>query len=112
MKTLNAWELKPNEIDFPLGEPVLKQKRGLFYRPNNNGYTNELIEAGLYEREEAINYCFDQNGKNGYCDVLAIPIRVAIERNNYCRDRIAKQRAQLDIIEKYVTEDKIPTVVF
>lgn len=112
MRSNNAWELKPDEIDFPLGEPVVKIKRGLFYRPNNSGYTDRLIEAGLYDREGALKYCFDENGKNGRYDVVAVPIRLAMKQANYCRDRIAKQRVQLDELEKYVEEDKIETVVF
>lgn len=112
MRSNNAWDLKPDEIDFPLGEPVVKQKKGLFYRPNNRGYTDRLIEAGLYEREEALKYCFDQNGKNGDCGVIAIPIRLAVKQSNYSREKIANQRQQLNILEKYVTEEKIDVVVF
>jgi hypothetical protein len=72
----NYWQMTPD--DFPEGEPALKQKGGLWYRPNNNGYTDRVTEAGLYTREEVIKDCFhEEEGKvtNGYCNVLGVPVR-------------------------------------
>ena len=34
----------------------LIRKRGMWYRPNSQGYTNNALEAGLYTLEEARSY--------------------------------------------------------
>ena len=103
----NYWELKPNEEDFPPGEPVLKVKRGLWYRPDNCGYTDRVIEAGLYQREEALRYCFDGE-QNGKWDVCAVPIRMAIRQSYYSRQMVNEQRERLNIIEQYLEQESNP----
>jgi hypothetical protein len=34
--------------------PWVKRKRGMFYRPNNRGYTTNVSEAGLFTKEDAL----------------------------------------------------------
>lgn len=92
----NYWELK--ESDFPDGEPALKQKRGLWYRPHNGGYTSDVAEAGLYTREEVIQDCF-HNNRNGYCDVLAIPIRMVM--SDYTIEELDTRIRQLAELKQY-----------
>lgn len=76
MKPKNYYKLTPE--DFPPGEPALKHKRGLWYRSNNRGYTDRIAEAGLYSREDIIQDCFE-GSKNGHCDVLGVPLRMALD---------------------------------
>lgn len=96
---MSWFKLKPS--DFPLGEPVLKMKVGYWYRPNNCGYTDRIYDAGFYERDEAIKYCFNSDGKNGKCDVLAVPIREALRNSGLRKSRIAEIRRNLDLLERY-----------
>lgn len=49
-------------------------KRGLYFRPNAQGYTYEGKEAGVFSFEEAIAYC-----KQSYPDVTMIPVSTNIE---------------------------------
>ena len=101
MSTYKSYfEITPD--DFPPGEPGYKQKRGYFYRPNNAGYTSEISEAGLYSREEIIQCCFDNNGKNGLWDVLGIPIRQALR--DYTAEQIKEKIARLEDLLKYVSK--------
>ena len=105
------WDLKKK--DFPKGEPVLKMKRGIWYRPENNGYTQSLLEAGLYRREEALEYCFDSKGKNGHCGVCAVPLREALKHNYYSHERIKRYKGRLDLLLKYVEKkEEYDTVIF
>lgn len=43
--------------------PWVKRKRGYFYRPNNAGYTSNIIEAGHYPKDEAKAYCVGREGE-------------------------------------------------
>jgi hypothetical protein len=105
----NVQDLKPS--DFPDGVPAFKWKRGLFYRPNNCGYTDRLIDAGLYTKEDVIQDCFNGD-KNGHCDVYGMTMEMALRQGNYDKDKIQRYRDQLDIFEKYVSDEKIETVIF
>ena len=108
----NYWDLKPE--DFPMGEPVLKMKNGYWYRPDNNGYTDDIMKAGLYEREKALANCFHGKDRreNGNCEVLAVPIRLAIKEHCMSRKRIQEYRERLDELEKYVTDEILDYVIF
>lgn len=107
----NWYDLKPQ--DFPENEPVLKMKRGLWYRPRNSGYTDDIMKAGFYEREDSIKYCFnDIKTKNGQNNVLAVPIRVALKHHFMDKRRVKEYREKLDIIEKYADEIGDTYVVF
>ena len=46
-------------------------KRGLFYRPNSQGYTAEWIEAGIYTLDEAMRESYP-NGRHGPRDGITI----------------------------------------
>lgn len=89
--------------DLPEGEPVLKFKSGMWYRPNSYGYTNNPIEAGLYTKEEAA-HCFDKKGDNGNCGVYAIPIRKALDEAPVTKNKIKYLRSVMDVFEKYAGE--------
>lgn len=105
---MNYKDLKKK--DFPEGEPVLKWKRGLWYRANNCGYTDRVTEAGLYEREEALRYCFTGE-KNGSCEVLAVPVRVALD--GYTTADLKDKLKTLQTLIEYVPEsDKKGMVIF
>ncbi len=67
--------------------------------------------AGLYDREEALNYCFDGEN-NGYCDVYAVPIRKALDEGFFGPKRIAEFRKRLALFKKYVSDDDVATVIF
>jgi hypothetical protein len=108
-KDKNWWELTPE--DFPPGEPVLKQKRGLWYRDDNSGYTDRVTEAGLYEREAAIRYCFKADGKNGHCDVIAVPVRLAL--GGYTVKELEAKREKIEkLIPFAIVSDKPGMTVF
>jgi hypothetical protein len=51
--------------------PWVKRKRGYFYRPNNQGYTNNIVEAGHYPKDEAKAYAAESGG-----EVTAMPLAV------------------------------------
>ncbi len=104
------YDLKPS--DFKKGVPALKMKRGAFYAPENTGYTNNIMQAGIYDGEEVRNYCFDSNGENGKNDVFGITIEMAMEQNFISQDRINKYRKRLELFEEFVTSDKYDTVRF
>ena len=106
----NVQDLTP--ADFPPGVPAFKWKRGLFYRSNNSGYTDRLIEAGIYTREDVIGDCFDSDGVNGSCDVYGMNMEMALRQNFYNKDKIYLLRHQLDILEKYATEFAEETIIF
>lgn len=113
----NVQDIKIEHI--PEGMPCLKWKRGLYYRPKNSGYTNSLLEAGFYPREEAISYCFStRDGEptpvNGSCGVFAMPLWMAIEQNYMTTSKVAAIRERLREIEKYLTpeNDAVETTIF
>ena len=99
---MNYWELKPK--DFPPGEPVLKMKRGSWYKKDNCGYCYDYdyARAGFYERDEAIRYCFDGD-KNGVCDVLAVPIRLAMQ--GYTKQEIQEMIDNLKVFQQYAKDE-------
>lgn len=92
--------------DFPEGEWVLKSKRGMWYAPDNCGYTSSVFEAGLFEREEALNYCFySRDGaeeSNGSCGVYAVPLRDALRgyRRAGVQARIGRITEMLNYLEE------------
>lgn len=109
MIELNIFNLKKQ--DLPVGVPVLKYKNGLYYRPNNCGYTNSLLEAGLYNRDEAIKYCFDGES-NGSCGVYAMPLSMAIEQGFWSKKKIKEHLERLNVIEKFAAVDDYKTIIF
>ena len=44
-----------------MGEYLL-MKRGYYYRPNAQGYTSSIFDAGLYSRQEAVERCEHSSG--------------------------------------------------
>jgi len=63
-------------------EQYLLKKRGVYYRPNSQGYTVHIRDAGLYSEKEAEEIC--QN-----CAVCPIPISTV-------RDHFVKEIEQLE----------------
>lgn len=109
MKCKKYFELVPE--DFPEGEPVLKMKHGLWYRDNNSGYTDCITKAGLYDREEALKYCFNEKGQNGRYDVLAVPVRAALR--GYTTGYFAEQMQKIKDLMIYAEQsEEIKIVVF
>jgi hypothetical protein len=49
--------------------PWVKRKRGYFYRPDNCGYTSDILQAGHYPKEEAKAYCAESGG-----EVTCVPL--------------------------------------
>ena len=101
----NFYQLKPE--DFPIGEPVVKEKNGSWYRANNSGYTGDLSNIGLYDRDNAIKYCFDDKVKNGCYGVIAVPIRLAIKNCGYKSIDIKRKIETLQAILPYCEESEI-----
>ena len=83
-------------LNLPEGEPILKWKQGMFYRPRNSGYTNHVMDAGFYTREECIKYCFDSDGNNGKSDVYAMPLSLAMEQNYISAAKIVEYQSKLE----------------
>jgi hypothetical protein len=110
----NVQDIMPDDI--PDGMMCLKWKRGLYYRPKNSGYTDNLLYAGFYTREDAIKYCFygDEQGvtKNGSCGVYAMPLWMAIRQNYYSHEKIKEIRERLNQLEPHVEEDTYDTIIF
>lgn len=106
----NVQDCKPEH--FPEGVPALKWKRGLYYRPNNCGYTSDLLWAGLYSREDVMKYCFDSNGKNGSCEVYGMPLWMAIEQNYFSKKKISEIKKRVEILEQYIETEDYDTVIF
>lgn len=97
--------------DFPIGVPVLKWKYGLYYRPNNSGYTNNILDAGFYEREEALKYCFEGE-KNGSCGVYAMSLEMAINQNYLSTDKLNDWLKKIEILRPLTTVKNYNTVNF
>lgn len=93
--------------DFPNKEPVLKMKRGLLWRHQSCGYTNDITEAQLYERNECLDYCFGKNGKRNGGNfgldekTLAIPIRHYLKNNGLSKKELIKKINILTNLIKY-----------
>ena len=71
--------------------PWVKRKRGLFYSPNNQGYTDNIALAGFWSKEDAKAYAAESGG-----EVTAAPAMAY--REDLVRNRDGAQRAldQLD----------------
>lgn len=93
--------------DFPKGEPCFKMKRGYLWRFNDCGYTNDVSEAQLYDREEALNYSFGPKGrKNGArwgrdTPTYAIPVRAHLKSLGITYEEIEKKIETLRNLQKY-----------
>lgn len=37
-------------------EKYFIRKHGMFYRPNKSGYTQSVLEAGLYDKDDALGH--------------------------------------------------------
>lgn len=59
-----------NQDGVPVTGQYLIRKDGYYYRPNCQGYTTDVNEAGRYSLEDAIRYTHP-NGKNGPRDGLS-----------------------------------------
>lgn len=104
------YNLKPS--DFKRGVPAMKMKRGSVYCPNNRGYTDNILQAGLYDGEEAVKDCFDSTGYNGHCGVFAITLEMAMEQHFISKQRIKEYRERLDLFESLLPPDNYETTVF
>lgn len=107
----SIFELKKD--DFQKGKIALKKKRGLYYRDNNSGYTEHILDAGFYDAEEVYKYCFDENGKNGKWDVFGIPLEMALEQTYVDYKKIRAYEFKLDWIKKTINENvNYETIIF
>lgn len=70
--------------------PWVKRKRGLFYRPDNCGYTGNVIEAGHYPKEEALAYC-----EGSFGEVTCAPLAA------YREDLVRAAEAAKAALEKF-----------
>lgn len=71
--------------------PWVKRKRGLFYSPNNQGYTDNIALAGFWPKEEAKAYC-----EGSYGEVTCAPAAAYREDLVRARDGAQKLLDQLD----------------
>lgn len=72
----------------------LIRKNGYYYRPNSCGYTSNLLEAGLYDKAEAME---SQDMSSG--EVKAIPLSDKIDTNiQYLNDEINNAMKMRDAI--------------
>jgi hypothetical protein len=69
--------------------PWVKRKRGMFYRPNNQGYTAYIAEAGFWPKDEAKAYAAESWG-----EVTAAPAAA------YREDMVAARDGAIAAIEK------------
>lgn len=69
------------------GEPWVKMKRGLFYAPNDCGYTGIRDLAGRYSEAEA-------KAETSCEGVTAMPLSEAPEFSPACYDDLARQHLQ------------------
>jgi len=60
-----------------------KKKRGMYYSWENCGYVSYKQNAGVYNKEEAVNYC------KGQLDVTCIPI-ITKEHNDFLFKQIER----------------------
>lgn len=78
--------------------PWVKRKRGLFYSPNNQGYTDNVALAGFWPKDEAKAYAAESGG-----EVTAAP--AAAYRQDLERSRDGAQRA-LDQLDAAIAAQK------
>lgn len=83
-------------------EPYLIVKRGLYYRPNGEGYTGIRDNAGRYTYTEARKHIYDP-GEGGNA-VTIVPLSDAPEFTKECYDDLARDhlRQQRDILSAQV----------
>lgn len=110
MASNNMWDLKKE--DFPVGVPVFKVKHDLFYKPNNCGYTNNILEAGLYEREEGLDYCFGKGDKNGRWEVCAMPIWMAVNQKYISKEKLKRWSDMIAFLSEHTDVESFNTVTF
>lgn len=89
------FELKRS--DLREGELYLKIKHGLYYRPNNSGYTSVILFAGWYTKDE-VSECFDENGKNGNYNIFCQ--KLEDEASYYTEERIEELKEKLEILKE------------
>lgn len=68
---------------------IWSNKWGCWYRDNCRGYTNDIAQAGLYDREEAFEHFIDAPKK--YRDVEPFPISSVREMLFRRRDQIERE---------------------
>ena len=99
--------------DLPEGVPCLKWKNGAYYRPDNVGYTTNLLQAGLYSRKDVIEDCFyNGKGKNGKFEVYAMPLGMAFRQDYLSLKRIDEYIERLNIFKKYCKYKSFDTTIF
>lgn len=55
---------------------IWSNEHGAWWMPGKWGYTNDLSEAGVYNRQEALDICHDQFGWRDGSHPDEIPVRV------------------------------------
>lgn len=72
----------------------LLMKRGLYYRPNAQGYTSELLEAGFYSASESASRC------EGVPGVTRLRLDHALDNIDAERTKLKARMAELDQFER------------
>lgn len=75
-------------------------KRGLYYRPDGKGYTESIIEAGLYSLTEAIERV---NGSDG---VTMKSVDQMLHEIDAQRENMREKLALLDKFERHALVDR------
>ena len=88
---------------------IWSNKWGCWYRPKSQGYTDDLLQAGLFDREKAAQHMEPLTAPRSHRDTEPFPISAVAkhirQRRAEFEDRVAKERAALDLLESHILRE-------
>lgn len=73
---------------------IWSNKWGCWYRDNRQGYTKDIMQAGLYDRETAAEHYVPESAPRSYRDVEPFPLSVVRAMLLRRREQIAREASE------------------